>query len=629
MSGLRERARAAGVAPDWIDVRHQRHAVPERTLAAVLDALAAGAAPGPAPLATAERGQACILPGPRGRFRLEAENGAVHEGIAEEAGGGTVSIGAVARAGYHLLELADGSTVRLAVVPEQCWTIGDATGGRPAWGLAAQLYGLRRPGDGGLGDFAALAQLAREAGRAGAAAVAISPVHALSAADPTQFSPYFPSSRLMLNVLHAAPPAPLPGGEGGLVDWPAAAAARLAAWRDAFAALEPEQRDALAAFRRERGTALERHARFEALREAQPGGWPDWPAGLHAPDAPAVADFAARHAEAVDFHAFLQFMADRGLAAAQGACLASGMPIGLITDLAVGVSAGGSDAWTRQGEILAGVSVGAPPDIGNPHGQDWGVAAFSPSGLRAHGYGAFLDMLRGALRHAGGVRIDHAMGLCRLWVIPKGAAPAEGAYLTMPERDLLRLVRLESWRHRAIVLGEDLGTLPDGFRDRLAAAGIAGMRVLWFERDGTAFAPPAAWGGEAVAMTSTHDLPTVAGWWAGSDLRLREQLGPGDARPAERAALWHALRASGAARGAMPDDPQAVVDAAVAHLARAACPLAILPLEDALGLEEQPNLPGADEAHPNWRRRMAADAQDMLAAPRVAARLAALREARP
>jgi 4-alpha-glucanotransferase len=243
-------------------------------------------------------------------------------------------------------------------------------------------------------------------------------------------------------------------------------------------------------------------------------------------------------------------------------------------------------------------------------------------------------MLRHALRHAGGVRIDHVMGLARLWVIPAGFPSAAGAYLAMPVTDLMRIVTLESQRRKAIILGEDLGTLPHGFGPQLNAAGIAGLRVMWFEREGKSFKPPQTWTPTAVAMTTTHDLPTVAGWWEGRDIELRAQLNmAGDLeheRAADRSALWTAFRESGATTAPQPPahDGAAATYPAAAHLGRAACTLALLPIEDALSLPEQPNLPGTMDEHPNWRRRLPGDAQTLFAREDFKARMEILATAR-
>ena len=277
----------------------------------------------------------------------------------------------------------------------------------------------------------------------------------------------------------------------------------------------------------------------------------------------------------------------------------------------------------------------------NPHGQDWGLTSFSPRALIAGGFAPFLATVRAALRNTGGVRIDHAMGLTRLWLIPQGADPADGAYLAYPFADLLRLLALESQRHSAIVVGEDLGTVPAGFRDSLETAGLHGMRVLWFERNGQAFNPPEAWDHSAVAMTSTHDLPTVAGWWHGSDITTRAEngrLGVGvqasdvsAERTHDRASLWQAFVQARAANGDVPspNDTQPVVDAAVAFAAETPSPLCLPQIEDLLGVEEQPNLPGTIDEHPNWRRRLTAEAGTLLNEPRAAERVAQLAMRRP
>ena len=229
------------------------------------------------------------------------------------------------------------------------------------------------------------------------------------------------------------------------------------------------------------------------------------------------------------------------------------------------------------------------------------------------------------------------MGLNRLWVVPEGAGAQDGAYLSFPEQDLLRLVALESRRHRAVVLGEDLGTVPEGFSDRLRDAGVLGMRVLWFERQEERFTPPGEWTHDAVAMTSTHDLPTVAGWWRGHDLDLRAGIGQmrdeadeRSGRDRDRTSMWQAFAATGSANGEPPppDQPDAVVDAAVRHVSHAACELLLLPVEDALGQVEQPNLPGTLEEHPNWRRRLPDAADRVLDIDACAARLTALNESR-
>ena len=628
---LAEQAAAAGVATRWRDVHGETHEVGPATLQAVLDALGPLTASSVS-MITADIDSRIVTVGETGPYRITLEDGSVREGVTEDVGGGRIRLPPIDRDGYHRLDTT-GRQTTLAVAPRHCWTVGEATGGRKAWGLAAQLYALRRQGDGGLGDLAALRDLAREAGDHGAAAIAISPIHALFTANPAHFSPYSPSSRIRLNVLHAEPPPlDIPDDSHAIIDWAVAAPPRIAAHRRAFNPRDP----ALAAYRREQGSPLERHARFEVLHALHGSqDWRNWPEELRDPDSPVVASIAADQADEVAFHAYLQWRTEISLAAAQGAAREAGMSIGLIADIAVGTDPSGSDAWCRPAEMLRGLTIGAPPDLINTSGQDWGVTTFSPTGLVRQGFSGFIEMLRSTLRSAGGVRIDHVMGLARLWVVPHGMSADEGAYLAFPFDDLLRLVKIESRRHRAIVLGEDLGTLPDGFRERLQEAGIAGLRVLWFERDGLRFQPPQYWSSDAAAVTSTHDLPTVAGWWQGRDLEWREQLGTkaedeDTVRNHDRAALWDAFCESGAAHGEMPDrqDGALAADAAAAHIGHAACTLALLPVEDALALTEQPNLPGTIDQHPNWRRRLAAPADALLRRPDVASRLAALHQAR-
>jgi 4-alpha-glucanotransferase len=382
-----------------------------------------------------------------------------------------------------------------------------------------------------------------------------------------------------------------------------------------FAARDLGTSSALAAdferFAQEGGESLQGHALFEALQADRPGYWGDWPPDWRTPG----------DKDAVRYHLFLQWVATRSFAAAQAAAREAGMRIGLISDLAIGMDRAGSHAWSRRADLLPGLSVGAPPDLYNPQGQDWGLTVFSPTALVTRGFEPFLATVRAALRHAGGVRIDHAMGLMRLWLIPYGASAAEGAYLSYPFEDMLSLLALESHRHRAVVIAEDLGTVPPGFRNRLRRAGIAGMDVLWFERSQKSFKPAARWRSDAVAMTTTHDLPTVAGWWSGEDIRTRQKLGlAGNGEEKERAGdrgrLWQAFVKSGVAAAQSapppPDKAEEAVDAALAFVAQSPSPLMLVPVEDLLGLAQQPNLPGTIDEHPNWRRRLEPISRDLF-----------------
>ncbi len=672
-------AAAAGLQQSWQDVHGQQRQVAPETLRAVLAALGlpvAGAAAmqeAQAQLAQAARrlpplltmtcgAEGVAVPGMEvgERYKLRLEGGVSFEGRLEPGWAGEARLPGLAVPGYHRLEVGARDCL-LAAAPPRCFSLAEAgaeagagQAGAP-WALAVQLYGLRRPGDLGIGDFGAAGELAQAAAGLGAVALGLSPVHAQFSADLNRYSPYAPSSRLLLNVLHADPaaalgplvaePAAEPAGDDPeLIDWPAASARKLARLRRLFAVAADHP--GFLAFRAQAAPALEEHARFEALHAHFHGQdpalwhWQSWPEDCRSPQGAGVQRFAAAQGREVAFHAFCQWLADASQGAAQHQARQAGMALGLICDLAVGTDSGGSHAWSRQREVVGGLSIGAPPDVFSPLGQDWGLTAFCPLQMRAGGFTAFRELLGAAMRHAGGIRLDHAMGLQRLWVVPRGASAEQGVYLGYPVQDLLRLLALESQRQRCIVIGEDLGTLPEGFHHRMAAAGILGMRVLWFEQaaDGQ-FRPPATWSPEAVALTTTHDLPTVAGWWRGRDITWRQALHrfPSAAaaaaeirqRQADRGALWQAMQASGATDGASdgatsgpaPEDPQPVVDAALAHVAGAACALAMLPLEDALGLEEQPNLPGTVAGHPNWQRRLPGPAAGLLDQPVVARRL--------
>jgi 4-alpha-glucanotransferase len=299
----------------------------------------------------------------------------------------------------------------------------------------------------------------------------------------------------------------------------------------------------------------------------------------------------------------------------------------------VGMNPAGSYAWASRDMLLGDLQIGAPPDLFNLDGQSWGLTAVSPHALRQAEFGPFIATLRACLRHAGGLRIDHVMSFMRLWVIPEGAKSGDGAYLAYPLDDLFRLAALESHRHRAMVIGEDLGTVPRGFRARLSGAGIYRMSVLWFARTSKGFRPPSDWPAEAVAMTSTHDLPTVAGWWRGCDLEARAQCGmiadlPAAyvARRRERKALWRAFVSAKVAGGDMPSAEAAApaADAAVKFIAATPSRLALSPLEDALAGTEQPNLPGTIDEHPNWRRRYPGEAGALLDAAAVRRRVGSL-----
>ena len=686
---LRDLARRAGIAVEWQDYARRPHVVSSDSLRRILDALGLPASTRGdlaasrrllarratladlPPLITATAGRPTRLDVGASEAlpaRLVPERGAPRD-LTLTPARGRLRIPAVAEIGYHRLQLGEREVV-LAVAPAQCRTIDDVVPDGRLWGIAAQVYALRSPGDAGIGNAAGIAQLAQAAGARGADALCLTPVHALFFSDRARLAPYSPSSRLFLNPLHAAPAMVF--GEDHvaaaiqetslhdrfarleaqpLIDYPASADAKFALLRALFDGfIDGAATDGLlgadfAGFRAEGGDLLRQHAVFEALQADRAPGhdWREWPTDLRDPASAAVATYAIAHRRDVLFHEFLQWLTDRSLAAAQRHAREAGMRIGLIADLAVGMDPTGSHAWSRQHDILLGLAIGAPPDLFNPRGQDWGLASFSPRAMETGGFTPFIATLRAVLRNAGGIRIDHAMGLSRLWLVPEGADPAEGAYLAYPLTDLLRLLALESARHNAVVVGEDLGTVPDGFRETLDQNGVHGMRVLWFEREAndTGFKSAEDWDSTALAMTTTHDLPTVAGWWHGTDIAVRAacgRLGPGAsaeeevaARDRDRDALWQRFVSDKVAEGAAPppDAPQPVVDAALAFVTRTRSPLVVLPMEDLLGLKQQPNVPGTTDEHPNWRHRLLATAATLLQDEATARRLAAAAMQRP
>lgn len=668
MSPLHRLATAAGLQIDWQDAAGRPQRVCDDALRTVLTALGYQAEDDSALEASHDRcieashhasfvsgdvGRSVLLPkgcdAPIGPVEIRLENGTtVQSRIGRTRDG--LMLSPVDVIGYHDVTIGR-CDIRLAIAPARCLSPADLTGrGRP-WGVAVQTPSLRDDRSCPFGDFGTLATTAKAFAAAGADALAISPAHALFPADAARYSPYAPSSRLFLNVLLGDPAlvgCPIPSeaqAASDLIDWEHAIPQRMAALRQAFDQRSDTVRQTVGVWRAEQGEELERHAIYDALfaRHFAGGarGWQDWPSEYHDPASDAVARFATENREDVDFYVFAQWLASASLDSAQQAARDAGMGIGLIADLAVGMDGGGSHAWSRREDLLTGLSVGAPPDLLGPQGQNWGLTGFSPAALQRTGFAAFIATLRAALRHAGGVRIDHILGLARLWVIPHGHSPADGAYLTYPLEHMLRILAIESHRARAIVIGEDLGTVPDGLRPLLRQRGVLGMRVLWFERDEDGgFVAPERWERSTVAMTGTHDLVTVAGWWQAGDIAWNRKLGRSpdsialedemNEREQDREALWAAMGKSKAATDAAParNQPQPAVDAALRHVAASPCALAILPIEDIAGLIEQPNLPGTIDEHPNWRRRMEASTEDLLKRPEIARRLDQIEEAR-
>ena len=631
----------------------------------------------------------------RFKWRLADESGGLHErtvdSVALQAEAQAEIDGAAHRRfrllialalpeGYHRLSIVGlpGETL-LVCAPSRCHQPALLQRGGRIWGFTLQLHSLRSERNWGYGDFSDLAHFVVQAAREGADLIGLNPLHALFPHNPGHQSPYSPSSRARLNVLYidveAVPDFRASAAAQDRVRSPAFQS-RLAGLRAAplidhasVSAVKHELLEllyqrflerasgdaevvALIRFKERGGEALRQHALFEALQahlhaaDAAIWGWPAWPEAFHDPGGAAVASFAAAHGERIGYHEYLQWQAERQLESACARCTDLGMAIGLYLDLAVSVDRGGSDAWRHRESFALDVRIGAPPDIFNTQGQDWGLPPLRPDRLREGRYAPFIEALRANMRGAGAIRIDHVMMLMRLFWIPAGATPRDGSYVGYPVDELFAIMALESQRHRCLVIGEDLGTVPDAMRDTMRRYGVQSYRLLYFERepDG-AFRAPAAYPREAVVAVSTHDLPTLAGWWSAHDVRVRFELGliPDAAayeqlvqeRKQDRTRLLQAMRqqqtltpesVAAAEAGTLDADAVAVLHA---FLASAPSSVMMVQLEDALGEMEQPNLPGTTFQHPNWQRKYGAGLQEIWGRPHMQRLCAAIARNRP
>ncbi|MFD7686253.1 4-alpha-glucanotransferase [Streptomyces sp. NPDC059781] len=505
-----------------------------------------------------------------------------------------------------------------------------------SYGLLVQLYSLLSRHSWGMGDLADLGELAGWAGRAlGAGFVQVNPLHAAVPGPPTDPSPYRPSSRRFPDPVHLRiedvpefayvddrdrvrtlleragrlREAVLDGG--ALID-------RDAVWEAKREALElvhrvplgPGRRAAYDDFRTGQGRALEDHATWCALAEAHGADWHRWPAALRDPRSPETARARRELAHRVDFHSRLVWLTDTQLAAAQRAAREAGMPVGIVHDLAVGVHPGGADAWAQQEYFAAGMSVGAPPDAFNARGQDWGLPPWRPDRLAAFGYAPFRALLRGLFRYAGALRIDHVMGLFRLWWVPEGHPPTEGTYVRYDAEAMLAVLVLEASRAGAMVIGEDLGTVEPGVREALRERGVYGTSVLWFERDWDGDRrplPPDDWRADCLATATTHDLPPTAARLSGEHVELRDGLGLLTRSPAEEraeaaadTAEWRELFVRLGLMGAGASE-EAEVQAVHRYLLRTPARMIGVWLPDGIGDRRPQNLPGTWDQYPNWR----------------------------
>jgi 4-alpha-glucanotransferase len=539
--------------------------------------------------------------------------------------------------GSHRLHLTDASSfteeVPLIVAPPKAFS-GDFD---RCWLLAVQLYSIRSVRNWGIGDFTDLERLIDLAADLGAEGVGLNPLHALFDDRPGDCSPYSPNSRLFLNPLYVdveklAGRSAASGDtiarlrESDIVDYVAVAELKWRALRSAFDAFKakPKSKDktrdqaAFTKFCAERAPLLPRFACFETLRHKFNRPWWEWPEEWRQPDEAKCAVLRqGPDAAEIEFVEFVQWAADRQLQACQKRASKLGMKVGLYLDVAVGVQSDGFDAWNEQVAISRHLAVGAPPDPLNTAGQNWGLAGFNAAGLEIKSFEPYREMLRASMRHAGAIRLDHVLGLKRLYLVPHGFAADNGVYVQMPFEPLLAATAQESTVHRCVVIGEDLGTVPEGFREQMAEWGIWSYQVMMFERDDHgAFRDIDYYTPNALVTFNTHDLSTYAGWRSFSDLALKRSLGidPGESDEAR----WHALTMlSDVLRHHAIDRHD--LYAVAGFLARTRSRLLTISLEDLLGVIDQPNIPGTVNEHPNWRQRLPLAIDKIAAAIDVAA----------
>lgn len=565
--------------------------------------------------------------------------------------------------GYHDLTLrrdglAEEATMRLIVTPERCFQPPGLEGEARVWGFGVQLYSVRTQRNWGIGDFTDLRMVIDQAADLGADIIGLNPLHALFTHNPEHASPYSPSSRLFLNVLYidvetvpefdeceeARNAVQQPAFQAALralraddlVNYKAVAERKLPLlemlyrhFRERHLAAESERGREFRAYQQAQGESLRRYATFEALQhhfhaqDPKTWGWPVWPEEYRDPGSGAVAEFAREQAPRIEFFEYMQWLAEQQLLAAGRRSQERGLAIGMYADLAVGVDSGGAEAWSNQHYYALGARIGAPPDIFNMKGQDWGLPPLIPARLPETAYASFIATLQHTMRQGGALRIDHVMGLMRLFWVPPGKPPGEGTYVMYPFHDLLGILALESQRNRCLVIGEDLGTVPAEVRDALQPLGVLSYRLFYFEKDEKQeqYKTPAEFPRQALVAISTHDLPPLHGYWEGVDIERRWQLGlfPSEAernqeivaRSQERARMLLALEREGLLPAGMSPDPVSVPKMTLelmlalhTYLARSASQLMLAQPEDVFAQSEQVNLPGTVDQHPNWRRKL-------------------------
>jgi 4-alpha-glucanotransferase len=583
--------------------------------------------------------------------------------------------------GYHELEakIAGGTAqhCRLIVSPAQCYEPEVIIAGRRLWGISVQLYTLRSQTNWGIGDFYDLKRLIRWGSSCGAGFIGLNPLHALAPADPDRCSPYSPSNRHFLNVLYIAVPAVPEFEECAAVrqrltdlkiierlkdlrsrehvDYAGVAELKFEIlallyqhFRDRHLSSGSERASRFRAFEALHGRPLQLHARFDALDRyfrAMTGcasGWLSWPHEYRDVDGEAASRFAIEHPAEIEFYAYLQWLAHEQLASAQDLTRELGMPIGLYGDYAVGSNPAGSETWINQGRYALTAEIGAPPDPLALRGQGWGIPPQDPFALQAERLEGFISLIRSQMRCFGALRLDHVMSLCRLWWVPRGFSPVDGAYVHYPLQQLLTVLALESERSACLVVGEDLGVVPDEMRKAMPELSLYHYKVLLFEKVEGRFRRPGEYVRRALATVTTHDMPTIRSFWEGRDIELRSRLNlyPSigmqnevlEERQRDRHLLLTALHDEGLTpieSGApLETFTQGLADSLHLYLARSSTTLVALQIEDLLGMTDPVNVPGTDREYPNWQRKLSAEIETMAESPEINGLLERINQAR-
>jgi 4-alpha-glucanotransferase len=644
---LYAKAKELGIQTEFLDGQGHRHVTAAAALKIVLDALPVRSPYrflGEAVVVRAGQPARTELKPAAGlplRWKIAAGTRVIAEGETRRR---TIAWPADLPEGSYRLHLTDASSFTeetpLIVAPPRAFG-GDFD---RCWLVAVQLYGVRSARNWGMGDFGDLEALIQLASHWGADGVGLNPLHALFDDRPADCSPYSPNSRLFLNALYIDVEklpefqpdilaetrdtlARLRASE--LVDYVAVAKLKWRALRAAFekfkAGTEDHRRQDFEKFRAERAPLLSRFACFEMLRHKFNKPWWEWPQEWRQPaEAKCAALREGPDRAEIEFVEFVQWIADRQLAACKDLASQLGLKVGLYLDVAVGVQSDGFDAWNEQTAISRHLGVGAPPDPLNLAGQSWGLAGFNAAGLEIQSFEPYREMLRASMRHAGAIRLDHVLGLKRLYLVPQGFSANNGVYVQMPFEALLAATAQESMAHACVVIGEDLGTVPEGFRAKMAEWGIWSYQVMMFERnDDGRFHGIERYAPNALVTFNTHDLSTYAGWRSFSDLKLKRSLGidPGESDEAR----WHALTMLSEVLRHHGIDRQDLY-AVAGFLARTRSRLLAISLEDLLGVIDQPNIPGTVNEHPNWRQRLPRRIEEIAATIDAAALKAATAE---